>query len=292
MVFFSLIFSLFSYPTFLLLWPGARPTAMAGANSVHSDANSPYYNPAGLPFISYEEVYFTHSHLLPKDRQGSFLEFGSFHTPVNNWWHLGLYGLFLIRGRTKIFKEEEFGFDTQVGLCSGFKIFEYLGLGLSLNYLYLLNIIDSQESKGWGITSDLGFFYKPFASLSLALIFKNIGRDINYIETSEIERLPRMVRMGIEWRTIEEKNFKLLLSAELTKLFDEKELWRSFGCEVSGFRVFSLRMGYFIDRVREREGLTYGVGFHFNQVNIDLGTNERVYPYPRSDWKFSITYKP
>ena len=292
MIHFSLIFSLFSYPTFLLLWPGARPTAMAGVSSISSDANAPYYNPAGLSFISYEEIYFTHCHLLPENRQGSFLEFESFHTPINRWWHLGFYSLFFIRGRTKIFEEEDFGFDTQIGLCSGFKPFKSLGLGLSLNYLYLLDIIGSQESKGWGITSDLGLLYKPFTFLSLALVLKNLGKDISYIETSKIEKLPRMLRMGIGWSSIERENFKLLFSSELTKLFDERELWKGFGCEVSGFQVFSLRMGYFIDKVRDREGFTYGIGFHLKKVNIDIGTDERVYTYPRSDWKFSITYRP
>lgn len=287
-----LILSLFSYPTFLLLYPGARPTAMAGVSSIYSNAYSPYYNPSTLSFISYEEVHLTHCHLLPKDRQGSFLEFESFHTPINRWWHFGLYDLFFIRGRTKIFKEERIGFDTQFGLCSGFKISRNLGIGLSLNYLYLLNIIDSKESKGWGITSDFGFLYKPLSPLSLALVLKNFGKDIKYIETSKVETLPRMLRMGIGWMPVNKEKLKILLSLELTKLFNEKDIWKSFGFEFSGFRVLSIQMGYFIDKNRNREGFTYGFGFHLKRVKIELGTNEKVYSYPRKDWRFSITYRP
>jgi len=286
-----LILSLLSYPTFLLLYPGARPSAMAGVGSVYSDAYSPYYNPSALPFIPYGEIHLTHCHLLPEERQGSFLEFESFHIPVNRWWHLGLYDLFFIRGRTEIFEEERIGFDNQFGLCSGFKISKNLGIGFSLNYLYLLNIIDSGESKGWGITSDFGILYKPFNPLSLALVLKNFGRDVRYIETPEVETLPRMLRMGIGWRLVNKEKLTLLLSLALTKLFNERDIWKGFGVEFSGFRVLSIQGGYFMDKGRGRRGITYGFGVQLEKVKIEVGTDEKVYSYPRRDWRLSITYR-
>lgn len=289
---FPFILSLFNYPTFLLLWPGAGPCSMGGASSTIGNAYSTYYNPSTLPFISYQEIHFTHAHLLPKGKQGSFLEFWSFHTPINRWWHFGLYGLFFLRGKTYIFRTEEIGFDAQTGLCSGFKVKDYLGIGLSINYLYLLDMIYAQERKGWGITGDFGLLYKPLASLALALVVKNLGKDIRYIETEIVAKLPRLIRIGTGWKIIEKKDLKIFLCGELTKLFEEKDLWKSVGFEISGFDFLSLRIGYYEDKSRERQGFTYGLGVLIKKVNFELGTDEKIYDYPRSDWRLSVTYRP
>jgi hypothetical protein len=281
---------------FLLLWPGARATALAGAFTARADdPTAAYYNPAGLAFLPGERFSFTHAHLLPIGYQGTFHEFLGFTERLTDQFGIGLSGLLFIRGRTPPFQPDlnlnYVGFDAAVGPSFGVKLSRRLALGGAIRYIYSLNIEENfQETKGTSIGFDLTLYYKPIPRLSIGGALRNLGPTIHYIGRDEEAQLPKMGRLGADYQLLKSR-WGIRVGGEVTKLFAEAGLWRSFSSELSYRELLFLWGGWLKDAGRDRNGFTFGVGIKTKRFELDLGTDERVYSHPRSDLKLTISYK-
>lgn len=281
---------------FLLLFPGARATSLAGAFTARADdPTATHYNPGGLSFLSGVRWSFTHAHLLPHGYHGTFHEFLAISARPTDRVGIGLSGLLFIRGRNPPFQPKKMlnyvGFDAAAGASLGLRVLESLGLGATARYIYSLNIEkDFRETKGAGFSFDLSLLYKPIPVISLGTGLRNLGPDIGYIGLDEKARLPGMWGLGIEIHPLKGR-WAARIGGEFTKLFAEPDPWIALSWELSFKQLSSLRAGWLRDPLRGRNGFTIGAGLRTRRFELDLGTDELAYNYPRSDLKLTISYK-
>jgi hypothetical protein len=310
---------------FLLIWPGARATALSGAfSAVADDATACYYNQAGLAFIDGTIVSLQHAVWLPSLNDDMYYEY----LGVTKSFKVGTFGLgitYLTTGPTTVtnFQGVYLGtyvtFDIAVGLNYGALIKPNLGVGVGwkLIYSYLvppwvwLRMPELEvTSGGIGITYafDAGTIYKPFPFLTLAGALQNIGPDISYTESGASDPLPYTLRLGLRFQPIDSKVIRIALTADVTKIlvgmfatdtntffqnlsYEFKEAWKGIGLEIDYYDFIKLRGGYFHDSEGKRTGFTYGGGIKAGGFSLDVGVDQNIYEFRTTNRKFSISYQ-
>ncbi len=310
---------------FLLIWPGARATALSGAFSAAADdATACYYNQAGLAFIDGTIVSLQHAPWLPGLHPDMYYEYAG----ITKSYKVGTFGLsiiYLTTGPTEVrnFDGIYLGtyttFDISIGLNYGAKIRENLGIGVGWKFVYSylvppwvwgrmpeLNI----TSGGIGITYafDVGTMYKPFSFLTIAAALQNIGPDISYTESGASDPLPYTLRLGLRFQPIESDVIRIALTADITKIlvgmfadetntffenlsYELKEAWKGIGLEADYYNFVKLRAGYFWDTEGERVGFTYGGGIKAGGFSLDVGVDQDIYDFQTTNRKFSLSYQ-
>jgi len=310
---------------FLLIWPGARATALSGAFSAAADdATACYYNQAGLAFIDGTIVSLQHAPWLPGLHPDMYYEYAG----ITKSYKVGTFGLsiiYLTTGPTEVrnFEGIYLGtyttFDISIGLNYGAKIRENLGIGVGWKFVYSylvppwvwgrmpeLNI----TSGGIGITYafDVGTMYKPFSFLTVAAALQNIGPDISYTESGASDPLPYTLRLGLRFQPIESDVIRIALTADITKIlvgmfadetntffenlsYELKEAWKGIGLEADYYNFVKLRAGYFWDTEGERVGFTYGGGIKAGGFSLDVGVDQDIYDFQTTNRKFSLSYQ-
>lgn len=310
---------------FLLIWPGARATALSGAFSAAADdATACYYNQAGLAFIDGTIVSLQHAPWLPGLHPDMYYEYAG----ITKSYKVGTFGLsiiYLTTGPTEVrnFEGIYLGtyttFDISIGLNYGTKIRENLGIGVGWKFVYSylvppwvwgrmpeLNI----TSGGIGITYafDVGTMYKPFSFLTVAAALQNIGPDISYTESGASDPLPYTMRLGLRFQPIESDVIRIALTADITKIlvgmfadetntffenlsYELKEAWKGIGLEADYYNFVKLRAGYFWDTEGERVGFTYGGGIKAGGFSLDVGVDQDIYDFQTTNRKFSLSYQ-
>jgi hypothetical protein len=277
------------YPgaVFLMIWPGARATSLAGAfTALADDATATYYNPAGLGFFNGRHITIMHSPWLPGLYPGMYYEFLSYVNPIKTKitkGHLGFSAIYLTTGSTEVTDPtgqplgEYTTFDIAIAGSSGFRLSPNLSLGISAKFIYSYLVPDwvwkampelGIDVGGTGLSwaFDLGLLYRPSKSLKVGASFSNLGPDISYTASSESDPLPRMLRLGVCYTPLENRGIKLNITPEITKImvgfmknttiYDEwRDAWKSLGFEVQIYEILNLRAGYFEDLTGQRGGI-------------------------------------
>ncbi len=310
---------------FLLIWPGARATALAGAfSAIADDATACYYNPAGLSFMDKTNISLQHVNWLPGLHADMYYEYAGFIKPIKS----GAYGLniiYLTTGKTDVINSEgqhlgEYTtFDIAGGLDYGIKLSPNLGIGIGWKFIYSFLVPEwvwekmpelGIEKGGTGITYafDAALLYKPFKFLSLASALQNFGPNISYTEGGESDPLPYTLRLGLRFMPIDSRIIKIGISSDITKILvgmfaDEKksflenlsyefiEAWKGFGLEINYYDFVILRGGYFYDYEGQRIGFTFGGGIKAGGFSIDVGIDEAMYDFRTTNRKFSLSYQ-
>jgi hypothetical protein len=310
---------------FLLIWPGARATALSGAfSAVADDATACYYNQAGLAFIDGTIVSLQHAPWLPGLHPDMYYEYAG----ITKSYKVGTFGLsiiYLTTGPTEVrnFEGIYLGtyttFDISIGLNYGAKIRENLGIGVGWKFVYSylvppwvwgrmpeLNI----TSGGIGITYafDVGTIYKPFSFLTVAGALQNIGPDISYTESGASDPLPYTLRLGFRFQPINTNVIRIALTADITKIlvgmfadetktffenlsYELDEAWKGVGLEIDYYNFVKLRAGHFWDNEGERVGFTYGGGIKAGGFSLDVGVDQDIYDFQTTNRKFSLSYQ-
>jgi hypothetical protein len=310
---------------FLLIWPGARATALSGAfSAVADDATACYYNQAGLAFIDGTIVSLQHAPWLPGLHPDMYYEYAG----ITKSYRVGTFGLsiiYLTTGPTEVrnFEGIYLGtyttFDISIGLNYGAKIRENLGIGVGWKFVYSylvppwvwgrmpeLNI----TSGGIGITYafDVGTIYKPFSFLTVAGALQNIGPDISYTESGASDPLPYTLRLGFRFQPINTNVIRIALTADITKIlvgmfadetktffenlsYELDEAWKGVGLEIDYYNFVKLRAGHFWDNEGERVGFTYGGGIKAGGFSLDVGVDQDIYDFQTTNRKFSLSYQ-
>lgn len=280
---------------FLIIWPGARPTSLAGAfAAISDDASSVYYNPGGLGFLQGTNATLMHCNWLPGLWPGMYYEYlGVTH----NFPERGTAGfnlIYLTTGETEVINERgEFlgrytTFDLSPVFAYGFPVLPNLGVGVSGKFIYSFLVPDwvwkvmpelGIEQGGTGISwaFDAGVLYKPLQFLNVGASISNIGPNISYTSSGESDPLPRMLRIGIAYYPLKKEMFVVGITPEITKIlvgifsdstksFGEqlssewRDAWKSLGLEAGanlGAVAGFLRLGYFEDITAQRGGLVF-----------------------------------
>jgi len=310
---------------FLLIWPGARATALSGAYAaVVEDATACYYNQAGLAFIENTTVTLQHANWLPGLHPDMYYEYAGIAKPFK-MGTLGFSVIYLTHGRTSVYNEagmyigEYRTFDIAVGLNYGFKLNPKLGLGAGWKFIYSYLVPDwvfermpelGIEKGGTGITYafDTGVLYKPFKFLSVAGALQNIGPNISYTESGSSDPLPYTLRTGVRLAPIDSKVIGIALTAEITKVlvgifaqeensffenikYELDEAWKAIGLEVDYYNFIKLAVGYFFDTEGQRKGVTFGGGIKAGGFSLDIGVDQAIYDFPTANRKFSLSYQ-
>jgi hypothetical protein len=310
---------------FLLIWPGARPTALSGAfSAVADDATACYYNQGGLAFINSTVISLQHANWLPGLHPDMYYEYAG----VTRSFKIGTFGLnviYLTTGETDVYNENEVylgtytTFDISVGLNYGFELNPRLGLGVGWKIIYSYLVPNWVFEKmpelgidrgGTGITYafDVGTLYKPFPLLSIGAALQNIGPNISYTESGSSDPLPYTLRLGVRIQPINSRIIRVALMADMTKIlvgmfaqedksffenlrYEAQEAWKSVGLEIDYYNFVKLRGGYFIDSEGARQGITFGGGIQAAGFSIDVGVDQSIYDFPTTNRKFSFSYR-
>lgn len=309
---------------FLMIWPGARSTAMSGAfSALADDATACYYNQGGLAYIDGMIASLQHSNWLSGLHPNMYYEYAGFTKSIKKGT-LGFNVIYLTTGKTEVrdFEGNYLGeyttFDIAVGANYGVKLNERLGLGAGWKFIYSylvapwvwLRIPDlGIRSGGIGIAYafDLGALYKPASFLSLSAALQNMGPGISYTETGRKDPLPITLRLGVKVQPVSSRVIKVNLTGEVTKVlvgmfadpdqtflekvgYEFEEAWKGIGLELDYFNFIILRGGYFYDKEGARIGLTYGGGVRAGGFSLDVGIDQAIYEFSTSNTKFSISY--
>ncbi|MCS7258583.1 MAG: PorV/PorQ family protein, partial [candidate division WOR-3 bacterium] len=226
------------YPgaVFLMIWPGARPTSLAGAfSAIADDATAPYYNPAGLGFMEKRYATIMHSPWLPGLYPGMYYEYLGYAQPLKAQGTLALSAIYLTTGKTEVTDAtgqiigEYTTFDIALSGSYGFKLYPNLSIGTSAKFIYSYLVPDwvwrampelGIEAGGTGLAwaFDFGALYKLRRDLNLGVSFSNLGPGISYTASSESDPLPRMLRVGLCYTPVNNDIFKLNITPEITKV--------------------------------------------------------------------------
>lgn len=299
------------YPgvTFLLIWPGARPTALAGAyTAVADDAYAPAFNPAGLAFVRTTSATFTHAPWLPGLWPGMFHEYlGGVH-PVTDRMTAGFHGVFLPTVSGIGWDHDCGSLEFAAGPSFGLKVSENLGVGLGFKLIY------SQLSDDWllppqpglrGIAwaFDGGVLYRFMKFLNVGAALANFGPDIDYNSLPPpgtnpepiTAPLPWALRLAFSWTPIHSRLFEVLVTPEFTKVLvgmfydpldslnfsqelacELRETWKSIGLEFRHLGIFALRVGAFFDPVGGRGGFRFDDQGRITRWPLTYGVGVRL----------------
>ncbi len=280
---------------FLMIWPAARPTSMAGAfTALADDARAVFYNPAGLAFMERTHITIMHANWLPGLYPGMYYEYAGATRQIRNQGSVGMNVVYLTTGETDVINERgEFlgrytTFDVAPTVAYGYPVLPNLGVGVGAKFIYSFLVPEwvwevmpelGIEAGGTGIAwaLDFGVLYKPFKFMNVGASVSNIGPNISYTSTGESDPLPRTLRLGAAFFPVQTDHFRVALVPEINKVLvgmfsdssktfnrqlteEWRDAWKSFGVEGT-FRAepmaLSARLGYFEDLSGARGGLIF-----------------------------------
>jgi hypothetical protein len=251
---------------FLNLGVGARYLAMGGAGTaISDDANSLYWNPAGLAAARPE---FSVSDM--ELQQGTRLDFASFAQPTKKCGTFAVGGAYLsqsaIEGRdlngkpTASFSAA----DADLVLAHGYKT-DLVDIGSAVKFVQ--SHIGSAQATTFAL--DLGA-RKQLGHVTLGAALRNLGPGMKY--DSETDSLPLRLALGAAYKT--ERGHALTI--ELVNAPRAGGTDVGFGGEFQAVKNVFLRAGYTTQTAISggsgfdaARGLTLGVGFRADRWTID-----------------------
>ncbi|MEO0246867.1 MAG: PorV/PorQ family protein [candidate division WOR-3 bacterium] len=307
---------------FLMILPGPRATAMGGAfSTIADDATATYYNPAGLGLINNGTVTVVHTPWLKGLADDMYHEFTAFTYPLS----VGTLGgnvIFLYYGKIEgVIDDEYLGswtpYDLQIQFSYGYKINDNLTVGSNIKFIHsflapedVLLKATGIEGGGSGTTfaGGLSMLYRnkfKFGEFRYSLVLDNFGPGLQITSTGEKDPLPYHLRTGIGYIPLDIPNHKIALSFEITKILvnitnDYKEkgvsyiiddAWKHVGFEYTFLNMASIRAGYFLDKLGSRKGVTFGLGFKWKNLSIDVSDDHYIYAFKQGlNIRYGLSY--
>ncbi len=281
---------------FLLIWPTARSTALAGAmTGLADDPDAAFFNPAGLAFQSDLGATGSYANWLPGLYPGNHKAYGAFTygIPAGPSARVGpsVVGFDVDCLEISNFLPYEIEFPPAwrltIGAGAALEVTEELAVGLKAKLVHTQYVPDwvwksmpglGIEAGGTGTTwaADVGALWRPSAKFSLGGSVANLSPGISYASSGEHDPSPAILRIGACWTPIDKKNVRLRVLPEWdkvlvgmffdtagTKTFGQelqtelRDAWKSLAVEVSGLEFVTLRLGYFEDMSWKRGGLVF-----------------------------------
>ncbi|MEK6647539.1 MAG: PorV/PorQ family protein [Candidatus Firestonebacteria bacterium] len=273
--------------SFLKIGIGARPVGMGEAFvAVADDANSVYWNPAGLARVKKMEFTAMHNEWFQDIRY----EFIAYAHPFENGstgaFHLGSLYLKGLERRSWLTEDPEddpslaedlFGAADYEGAISysGWLTENLMG-GANLKFIY--ETIDKYNASGFAF--DLGLIYKIAGdNLTSGLVLQNLGPKLTFIQRGYM--LPLTAKLGFAWKI---PLLNLLWAIDLKQPIDNY-LHINSGLEYWFMNTIALRVGYrykwFGNDLGTLSGLTSGMGFQVNNLfgTLDMELDYAFVPY-------------
>ncbi len=242
------------------LGAGARAMAMGnGYTALAEDATAIYYNPAGLPYLSSQEITFLHTVLF----EGTVYDYVAYVYPYTSIGGFGIAGMRL--GTDDIGRRDQY---TDLGKFSSTQMQMLLSYGRRFDHgisaganLKLANqSIDNYSDYGFGL--DLAGRYDLTDHLRAGLVLQDIvGARMKLM--NERERTPFLIKGGLAYLyQLSDKPFSGAVTFDV-----EKPEYRSVkiraGLELAHTSGLAVRGGY------DRDNFTVGLGIHYQQLTFD-----------------------
>jgi len=286
--------------TFLKIEVGARPVAMGGAFvAVANDANTTYWNPAGLAQLEDRQITAMHNEWLEDIRY----EFLGYVQPIRSEKRVHGFGISAMasytgsleaRSTETLEPEGTFGaYDIAVAGAYACKVSKTVSVGANLKLIHQR----IEDETAWSGAVDIGLLYTlsgPRRKVSkgkfqLGFAVQNIGPGIKFIEESD--QLPLNIKAGIA-RTLELRSIdsKLTLAFDVNAPIDNVPN-AHFGTEFVYGKMkdaeLAARVGYKTNTIKDLNalsGLSAGAGFVWKRMAIDyvwvpygdLGNTHRI----------------
>ncbi len=217
-------------------------------------------------------------------------------------------------------------YDIAVKGAGSLQLTDNLGVGIGMKYIHsflapedvlewLSRVTGSSISGGsgqaWALDLSLLYVWSNFINVDLfgmecfktlrvGAALQNLGPEISYVENGESDPLPRTLRLGLSLGLLEEKAHSLNLNLDLIKIlvgvkytdFQEiwKDSWKAGGIEYTFNNLFSVRLGYFSDKVGQRAGPTFGAGFQYQKFVFDLSVDQEIYDFETANYRISAQF--
>jgi hypothetical protein len=281
--------------TFLKIEAGARPVAMGGAFvAVADDANTTYWNPAGLGWLEEREITAMHNEWLEDIRY----EFLGYAQPIKSEGRAQGFGVSVmclymsgLESRTTETPEPEGTFSAYDIALAGAYACE-VGKDVSIGANVKLIHQRIEEETAWSGAVDLGLLYKQSRrreGLRLGFAVQNIGSGIKFIKESD--PLPLNIKAGIA-RSFElpQIKSKLTLALDVNAPIDNVPNGH-LGVEFVYKKIENIelagRVGYktsTISDLNALSGFSAGAGFLWKRMGVDyvwvpygdLGNTHRI----------------
>lgn len=217
---------------FLKISPGARPSGMGEAFvALADDATATWWNPAGLGFLTANEMTLMHTNWLPQFHLPDlYFDFVSYIHNVPDWGTFGGNLVFMNYG--EIIQTNEIGtvignfnaYEVAATGAYGSQVNDNLSMGVGIKFVYShLSPLGAGQEKGEGIASvfalDIGALYKfrRFPGLQIGANLANMGPKISYIDRAQADPLPTNLKMGVAYRLIDQEYNKLTMTFDVDK---------------------------------------------------------------------------
>jgi hypothetical protein len=241
---------------FLKIGTGARETAMGeAATAVVNDANSVFWNPAGISYLEKGEVIFSHNQWLVDSKHNAAVvayPFGSYVVALN-----------VVTLDINEFEETtalqpdgtgrmvQAG-DLLIGLAVAKRFTDKLSIGVQVKYVQ--EKLDNYKFSN--VLFDVGtIYYTGFRQLRLGFALQHFGPDMKLV--NQEFRTPLLFRVSAADQIFSTKDIALTLAAELVHPTDNVE-WVNFGTEMSLLDYIKLRGGYRLDN--DLSKMSFGIG--------------------------------
>lgn len=269
---------------FLKMDVGARAGAMGGAmTNVAYDANSMFYNPAGIGRIEYgADVLLNNTQWIADI---SYNSFAAAYT-LEGIGTFGVHGLFTDYGDivgTRVFANDDgyietgdvnvsgysFGLSYARNLSDRFTIggtVKFIGQSLGSN---LMTDGSTKDNKVSGVAFDFGtIFYPGWESFRFGMSVRNFGPELKY--EKEAFEAPLTFTIGAAFDFLDMfqvEDQELLIAIDLIHPRDYTERVH-FGAEYIFMDVLALRAGYKSNY--DNEGLTFGAGLFYEVSGVNI----------------------
>lgn len=251
--------------------PGTRPSAMGGAFvALADDFNAVYYNPAGLGFLTKNELQFNQNKYLDEALSNHInLVYPLKDMQAKNINDLGVIaGGFSFVDYGKIAGRDESGADTGEFGAKDRIISVAYGKSFSPSFAYgvvgreIREEIYGIKAKGYSFDGGI-LFNKIIGDLNVGLVAQNVGNKIGF--EKEKQPLPTSIVMGTALNLLNER---LTLAADLNKPVYDYYYW-NFGSEYWLNRILALRFGH-STQYDIGSGLSYGLGISLREFEFSF----------------------
>jgi hypothetical protein len=243
---------------FLKIGVGARETGMGEAvTGLVNDANSVFWNPAGLAYVVKTEAILTHNRWLVDSKQNSAViahPLGGFVVAISAM-NLSINQFeettaLLPDGTGRMVDAG----DLLIGLSAARRFTDRLSIGMQIKYVH--EKLDDYSLSN--ILFDVGtIYYTGFRQLRLGFALQHFGPDMKLV--NQEFRTPLLFRVSASDEIFSMQDVGLVAAVDLIHPTDNNE-WVNIGLELNLLEYIKLRGGYRFDN--DLSKTSFGVGLY------------------------------
>jgi hypothetical protein len=276
---------------FLMVGQGARAEAM-GESVVADcfDQSATFWNPAGMSFARCPEVGLNSMTLV----SGITLDNVSIVYPYRKF----CFGLRMITMSSIMDNVDSNGNslpqalgenDGNYDFLASYKLRDYLSIGLGVGATTMEYTTPGVTYSASTTNQNFGLVYYK-NDLSVAASVNNIGDNVKLTSLSQGEPQPEVVRLGVAYRTFDDKNLTIAL-AEEDSIYDKSASGVRFGAEYAFNAYFAARGGFIFENNGDTKA-TIGFGAYYAGFGFDFSST--LSPASLEDitiLRFGLSYK-